>query len=147
MADSLLIRKMKEEDLVKCLELTVQLGYPNNSLEDLKKRFIQISRQNQDELFVATINNDVVGWLHMELRWMLEVEHRATVSAIVVDEKVRGQGVGKKLMSFAEEWGRARGVSVLSLQSSTHRKQTHAFYESIGWAKTKEHYQFQKKLK
>ena len=48
---------------------------------------------------------------------------------MVVDETVRGSGIGRCLMERAEEWTRERGYNTVQLRSNVTRAAAHAFYE------------------
>ena len=55
---------------------------------------------------------------------------------LVVSEKSRRQGVGKKLVSYIEECARERNCYFVMLMSLAKRKEAHIFYESIGYSKS-----------
>ena len=61
---------------------------------------------------------------------------RATVESVRVDEKSRGQGIGRELMLFAIE--RAREEKCVSMQLTTNadRADAHRFYENLGFKGT-----------
>ena len=96
---------MNKFDSIKCKELTIQLGYPNN-VADFDKRYSLINKLPHHHLVVAETLNEklVVAWMHLEIRYLLFSSFRVQISAIVVDEKMRGQGIGKKLLTYAENW-------------------------------------------
>ncbi|MFX0145476.1 MAG: GNAT family N-acetyltransferase [Candidatus Hodarchaeota archaeon] len=54
--------------------------------------------------------------------------------------------MGKLLMKHAEEWSRTRGCQGLRLRSNIIRENAHAFYERIGYGKTKTQWVFRKVL-
>lgn len=54
---------------------------------------------------------------------------------MVVSEKSRRQGVGKKLVRYIEERARERNCYFVMFTSMAKRKEAHMFYESIGYPK------------
>jgi ribosomal protein S18 acetylase RimI-like enzyme len=53
------------------------------------------------------------------------------VEGVVVDEAMRGQGIGRALMEKVVEIARAEGFSSVNLSSRPHREAANALYESL----------------
>jgi GNAT superfamily N-acetyltransferase len=68
------------------------------------------------------------------------VLHRAgpvgRLTALVVDESARGQGVGRKLVNAAEVFFAARGCVLVEVTSNSGLTDAHAFYVRLGYAAT-----------
>ena len=91
--------------------------------------------------FVAETKQDgVIGWMHVSVTPLLEVERRAEVNGLVVDEKVRSCGAGGELLKATENWARKMGCVGMSVRSNVLRKRAHGFYLKRGY----EHYKTQK---
>lgn len=136
-AEPFQIRHMKSEDLEAVTLLTVQLGYPN-SHQEIKARFKRIEALPGYGLFVAKSNEGtVLGWvqINQEAETIL-TEAKAELTALVVDEKCRNQGVGAALLKRAEEWAKGNGLSLIRLRSSNHREGAHRFYLREGYEQT-----------
>jgi len=58
------------------------------------------------------------------------------VTALVVDEAARGQGIGRALVAAAETLLAERGCVLIEVTSNKTRVDAHAFYESIGYTAT-----------
>ena len=82
----------------------------------------------------------VIGWLHVSVSPLLEVELRAEVNGLVVDDDERSRGTGALLLQAAEEWARIRGCKNMSVRSNVIRERAHQFYLRHGY----EHYKTQK---
>jgi GNAT superfamily N-acetyltransferase len=76
--------------------------------------------------FVARDELGVVGGLlgHTKWNWLY-------VTRVWVDERVRGQDIGTKLLEAAEDLARSRGCTVASLD--TFEYQARPFYEKLGY--------------
>ena len=134
------IRRARQADAERIAELSGQLGYPTTRNE-MAKRLRVALRQNNGVCFVAeTEESGVVGWVHASVTPLLEVERRAEVNGLVVDERARSQGAGWRLLLAAEEWARKKRCKGMSVRSNVLRERAHGFYERHGY----EHYKTQK---
>ena len=86
-------------------------------------------------VYVATGDDRVVGTFALLI--MDNLAHlgapSAVVEDVVVDERHRGRGIGRALMTFAIDHARARGCYKLALSSNTARPAAHAFYRALGF--------------
>ena len=90
---------------------------------------------------VATDGGEVVGLATVHLRHALNhAAPLAQLSLLVVDERVRGRGVGRALVAAAEAWAREQGCHRMIVTTALQRSDAHAFYERIGYAHTGRRY-------
>lgn len=143
------VRPMTRGDLSAVTTLCAQLGYPETE-EAIAHRFELLLASPHDTLLVAEDTQDaderVVGWIHLAGRVVLEAEPFAQVAGIVVDERVRGRGVGRALMAAAEAWAAARGYDEVRLWSNIVRERAHRFYEGLGYEHVKTSKVFRKAI-
>ncbi len=108
----------------------------------------QIKRINKDEktlLLSATDDeNRAVGYIEAQVYDTPYAETYVNIMALAVDGKFQGKGLGKKLLSAAEDWGKSKGAVGIRLESSTYRTEAHKFYEACGYECAKEHKNFKK---
>ena len=143
---SLSIRRMRSEDAAPVAALTTQLGYP--ATEDVIRRRIDLITNRPDaSLFVAAQGDTVVGWLHVQAMCSLENDPRGEIWGLVVSERARGTGVGRRLVEAAEQWAVVRGLGVMSLRSNQLRTDAHKFYEHLGYTVVKTQSAFRKNLR
>lgn len=86
---------------------------------------------NWDELtfaFQACVDGKPVGDLIGDYNPHWGLGH---VALLHVSEEVRGQGIGAKLMKLAEEFVKANGCEVMTVETPTW--QAEGFYEQIGY--------------
>lgn len=132
----LTIRDARAEDGESLAPLLEQLGYPS-PVEDLAVRVDRFANSASDRLVVAELGGRVVGLASVHVSLALEYdEPAAKLSAIVVDESCRGQGIGGALVAVIEEEARARGCRVLFLTTADRRTEAHAFYRRHGFEET-----------
>lgn len=134
MTQSVFIREATEEDLSDVLRLYQQPSLDNGAslpLEDAIAFFHKIQQYPSYRLFVAELNNQVVGTFMLLV--MDNLLHLGTASAIVeavaVDPQLQSQGIGRQMMHRAMAEARAAGCYKLVLSSNQTRDRAHAFYE------------------
>ena len=136
----LVVRRAKGSDAARLAQLAGELGYPTTSAQ-MKQRLRQIKPASQHAIFVAALPaGEVVGWLHLSVEPLLEVEIRGEVNGLVVGDGYRSLGVGAALLAAAETWARKQGCKSISVRSNVIRERAHKFYECNGY----EHYKTQK---
>ena len=141
--DKVKIRRARKSDAGRIAELCGQLGYPATSTE-ISHRLQRIKPAGQHAVLVAeTPEGKVVGWLHVSVQPLLEVELRAEVNGLVVADEERSRGAGALLLQSAEEWARRRGCKNMSVRSNVVRERAHQFYLRNGY----EHYKTQKSFR
>jgi GNAT superfamily N-acetyltransferase len=127
-------------DIPAVAALFGQLGYPTEPAA-LRARADAGARDPATRVLVAEVDGRVAGVLaihvlapwHVATRWAL-------VSALVVDESVRGGGTGAALLAAAEAHARAAGCSHVELSSNERRTRAHAFYERAGFAEVRKRF-------
>lgn len=127
------IVEMKLGDLEQVTRLGAQLGYPF-SVDEIAKRFDVVSKLPTHKLFVAKVGSSVTGWVHVNIESpSILSDTRAEISALVVDEKNRGKGVGRALMNAAEAWVISKNINLIRLRSNIIRNDAHKFYQQLGY--------------
>ena len=140
------IRQARQGDATRIGELSGQLGYPTPTRE-MAARLKLVRKEKNGACFVAeTREHGVVGWAHVSVTPLLEVERRAELNGLVVDERVRSRGAGGSLLQAAEEWARNRRCRGMSVRSNVLRERAHGFYQRHGYEHYKTQKAFRKKL-
>lgn len=134
------IRRARQTDAARIAELSGQLGYPTTARAMAGRMKLALREKNGACLVAETKEEGVVGWVHVSVTPLLEVERRAEVNGLVVDEKVRSRGAGWSLLLAAEEWARKKRCKGMSVRSNVLRERAHGFYLRHGY----EHYKTQK---
>ena len=138
---------MTAADVERVAALSGELGYPSTP-EQVTSRFRLIEERPDAIAFVATdAGGSVQGWVHVYGRYHLESDRTAEIGGLVVAPELRGQGIGRTLMSAAESWSRERGYGQVRLGSNVLRAEAHRFYQGLGYTIAKSHYRFQKTIR
>lgn len=113
----------------------------------MSARLRQALKERRSACFVAeTPEHGVIGWVHVSVTPLLEVDRRAEVNGLVVDERVRSQGAGWRLLEAAEQWARKMRCEGMSVRSNVIRERAHEFYLRHGYEHYKTQKAFRKKL-
>ncbi len=135
--DSLRIRPAASGDAATLGRLLEQLGYPTDA-DEIPQRIEKLHARPGTMVLVAeNENGEPVGVVTVHLfQTMHANEPAAWLTALVVEEKARGQGVGSALVARAEEWAIEHGALRISLTSALHRERAHEFYKSRDYEHT-----------
>ena len=133
------IRRARLQDAEQLAELSGQLGYPASRAK-IVQRMKRMRPAAEHAIFVAETGKNVTGWLHVSVTPLLEVDLRAEVNGLVVDEHQRSLGAGAQLLQAAEQWAAEKGCKSMSVRSNVVRERAHGFYLQQGY----EHYKTQK---
>jgi GNAT superfamily N-acetyltransferase len=137
---SVKIRSARPADAARLAELSGQLGYPTKR-EDMVRRMRNLKPAAQHAAMVAeSPKRKVIGWVHVSVSPLLEVDLRAEVNALVIADDERSRGAGALLLRAAEEWARKHKCRNMSVRSNVVRARAHEFYLRNGY----EHYKTQK---
>jgi len=140
------VRRVRSADGERLAELAGQLGYPT-SAKEMKVRLRDVLRDRDAACFVAEDGvGRVLGWTHVSVTPLLEVERRAEVNGLVVDEAVRSQGAGALLLQAGEKWARGKKCKGMSVRSNVIRERAHGFYLRNGYEHCKTQKAFRKVL-
>ncbi len=142
---ALRIRPARDRDCEAIAEYSGELGYTASAAET-RERLLRIGADGNQAVFVAESENAVVGWIHVFESQRIESRPFAEVGGLVVAEGARARGIGRSLMSSAEEWARSRGLERLRARSNVTRSAAHQFYERLGYRSSKRQSCFEKQL-
>lgn len=133
-APTLVIRRSCCEDVHQMLPLMRQLRYPTTP-GVLKERLAMMENHDQLCSLVAELDGAVVGTIFLKQHQTHDMANPVTgITALVVDEKHRGTGIGKRLLSEAEAWGKVRGSSQLFVSvAGDNNLNSKSFYEYSGF--------------
>lgn len=128
------IRVANERDCDSLVALISQLGYQVDA-EDIKQRLDVYSRSGLNQVLVAVDQGSIVGLAVLNTLMPLHVNGAwGVISALVVDESVRGKGIGARLLEVSDGYFRGLGCVQVELSSGAHRLEAHKFYRANGFA-------------
>ena len=125
-----------------------ELGYDVN-LDIVKKQIEKLTKDNNHHIIIGFENEQtrkIIGFVHAEFYESIYMDTGLNILALAVNSNFQGQGIGKKLMSFIEDYALKNNISFIRLNSNVRRTEAHKFYESIGYVCDKTQKRLIKKL-
>jgi len=143
--DALIIRKARYKDFEDIADLCDQLGYQTES-EDIPLRLKQISDLSHHAVFVAELDDLVIGWIHVYLCPLLVSPLQAQLGGLVVHSSQRGKGIGTRLLQQAEAWSHSHACQYLTISTNITRTDTHKFYDHLSYQNIKTEHVLRKEI-
>ncbi len=130
-----LIRPAEARDGAALARLIGQLGYAVTEGEAAER--LAAMRAENRLVLVAELDGAVIGCLSTSV---MRVLHRPApvgrISMMVVDEALRGRGIGAELVRAAEQALAQQGCYMVEVTSHVRRIDAHRFYERLGYERT-----------
>lgn len=130
-----MIRRAGGGDAEALARLIGQLGYEVSAGEVVDR--LALMEAEGRAVLVAERGGAVAGCLTTSV---MRVLHRPApvgrISMMVVEEALRGQGIGAALVRAAEEALAAQGCYMVEVTSNLKRTEAHRFYEKLGYERT-----------
>ena len=136
---SLVVREASEADLEAVVGLVRELAGTLGDQEGIdpsgvRERLPEVLSDPRSRIFVAELDGEVVGLVHVCLRRSLL--HRGPsgiVEELIVSKRHRDRGVGKRLLSAAIEWCRERGCAEVEVSTGWGNAAGLALYRGLGF--------------
>lgn len=105
---------------------------------EIISQLAQIIEDTEAAVFVAELNQEIVGFAEVYFRQNAPNPAAVTynygyLQSLMVDERFRGQGIGRQLMRVAEGWARAKGAEEMRLETWEFPAGPLKFYENSGY--------------
>ena len=127
------VREATPDDAEAVAELLQQLGYPNTP-DSVRSRLDELSLKSDYRAFVAECGGQVAGVVGFHVIQFFERDGLwCRLTALVVGDRFRGRGVGRRLVEHVEAIATDLGCSQVELNSGEQRIGAHAFYSHLGY--------------
>ena len=137
------IRAARLEDATALSELLAELGFPTPAAITAER--LDAMARASELVFVAVRDETVLGLVTVHITPVL---HRSApvgrLTALVVYQCARRQGIGQALVEAAEAALASEGCELVEVTSNKQLTDAHAFYERLGYDATS--LRFQKSL-
>ncbi|QIN82287.1 GNAT family N-acetyltransferase [Rubrobacter tropicus] len=141
------IRPGRKEDAAEAARLWMQSAEEHTAhdpvyatapdAEKAMRRFLaDLARNSYAFVFVATVEDQTVGFVSGELREgspTFMPKTWASVDDVFVDPGHRNGGIGRALIASVEGWARQKGANGVSLQVAAANARGRKFYEDLGF--------------
>ena len=141
----MIIREATIEDAFAICNIScADLGY-DCSCEFVSTRISNLDK-GREKVFVAEVNGIVAGYIHAEKYQTLYFEPMINILGLAVSSEFRRRGIGRMLLKRAERWANEVGIHKIRLNSGASRKETHSFYQAMGYNNEKGQIRFIKDI-
>ena len=131
-SEALTFRAAAPGDATRIAELLTDEGYPV-APTDIVARLERFTG-DESEVIVADQGGDVIGFIAVQAVPRFEHDDRfVRILAVIVDAGARERGVGHRLMTEAEAFGRRHGAAFVEITAGHHRPEARQLYESLGY--------------
>lgn len=132
------IRPLRKDDIDAIMQLHRELGWNPAFKADgttLRQRLSGLIDEDQALLFVAELNERVVGYIHGQIvTYLLFAGREMLITELFVCEEARGLGVGKALMALIEaEAIRAKCFRISVTNGRERESYRRGFYPGLGY--------------
>lgn len=141
------IRRARVDDAPQLARLSRELGYPSAD-EQMRRRLETIGARADHVVLTAERGREapILGWIHAARTILLESGECAQILGLVVDGTARRGGLGRRLVTGAEQWTRALGLRRIVVRSNVAREASHLFYPALGYGLAKTQRVYAKQL-
>jgi GNAT superfamily N-acetyltransferase len=128
------IRSARSADADEMNVLLEQLGYAQDGQAATATRIQAWADDPAGAAYVAEDGASLLGVIAVHVCPFFEREGAwARITALVVSERARGQGVGSQLVAAAESFAAEHGCIRMEVTSADRRHAAHRFYEHCGY--------------
>lgn len=128
------IRPVRSADAEAVNELLEQLGYAQDGPLPTAARIRKWAGDPTSAAFVADVDGELHGVIAVHVCPFFEHNGAwARIVALVVSDRVRGRGVGSRLVTAAESFAADHGCDRMEVTSNDRRSAAHRFYERRGY--------------
>jgi len=134
------IKEAGKKDLPDILKLYADSDIDNGkilSIEGAEAIFNKMKTYPNYKIYIAVGQDKILGTFSLSI--MDNIAHlgksSGLVESVVVEEKIRSKGIGKKMMEYALNICRKNNCYKMCLSSNLIRTKAHDFYEKLGFKK------------
>lgn len=105
---------------------------------ELASRITAVMRSGDSVILVAVLGTAVIGLAEVHVREDEPIAARVQqrfghLQSLIVEEEVRGRGIGGALLAAGERWSRARGVAEMRVDTWEFEAGPLGFYRRLGY--------------
>jgi GNAT superfamily N-acetyltransferase len=135
MHPSIEIRVATVQDAGQISLLIHELGYVF-SPQQLRQKLIDLQGSKTDRVLVAVSGEELLGCISLHVIPLFHAEgNLGRITALVVSEHRRDQGIGHALIMQSHQWFEAAFCVRFEVTSGDQRERAHRFYERHGYAR------------
>ena len=142
-----MIRTVQVKDAGQIRDLCHQsLGY-DSTLEKVAAQIDKFNLPDSDHfcfVYEEEQTGNILGYVEAEVYESLYSDAGLNILGLAVFPSAQGRGIGRQLMERVEDLAKSKHYAFIRLNSASHRKEAHIFYEHIGYEGNKTQKRFLK---
>ena len=142
-----MIRGVQVKDAGQIRDLCRQaLGY-DSTLEKVAAQIDKFNSPVSDHfcfVYEEDQTGNILGYVEAEVYESLYSDAGLNILGLAVFPSAQGRGIGRQLMERVEDLAKSKHYAFIRLNSASHRKEAHVFYERIGYEGNKTQKRFLK---
>ena len=131
-----MIRSVQVKDAGQIRDLCHQaLGY-DSTLEKVAAQIDKFNSPVSDHfcfVYEEDQTGNILGYVEAEVYESLYSDAGLNILGLAVFPSAQGRGIGRQLMERVEDLAKSKHYAFIRLNSASHRKEAHIFYEHIGY--------------
>ena len=137
-----LVRASETKDLPVLIELlralfSIEADFSFDEEKQRRGLELMLEDTTQRCVFVAEIDGEVVGMCSVQtLISTAQGAPKGWIEDVCVDERFRGEGIGRMLLKAVDDWCLSRGMRRLQILCDTQNAPAMHFYKRLGWQPT-----------
>ncbi len=137
MTDEISIGPVTKDDFHDWLAMALQL-WPDYEPDELRAILEGLIPDAKQEPFICRLaDGSPAGFLDLSTRTDYVEGTKSSpvgyIEGIFVQEQLRGQGIGRALVEFAEDWAAEKGFTELASDAELDNTDSHEFHKSVGF--------------
>ncbi|MDR3647159.1 MAG: GNAT family N-acetyltransferase [Candidatus Babeliales bacterium] len=127
-----MIDEAKKTDVQELIILLQELGY-NFTEQEIQEKITTYATTKHNKLFTNRLNGKICGFLAFDFSDSFIKGPSGKIDTLIVKQEYRSLGIGKQLVSHAENYAKQLGCTLISVTSSNPRIGAHKFYEKLDY--------------
>ena len=144
MSDDIIIAKAQDSDRGFIFALAPRLAevaklswHSEETVQKMQDDYMteMLSKRSAQQILLIAKKSDLpLGFIHAcEHKDEISAEVCGTITLLAVSPSAQGLGIGKRLMTAAENWAKAQGYRLLHFEVFANNDKAYGFYQNLGF--------------
>jgi GNAT superfamily N-acetyltransferase len=126
------IEIIRADDILTIIPLLIKLN-SKTPLNLLKKRVLEMSKLSNYECVGLYVDGQLAGISGLWYTTRHYIGKSAEPDHVIIDESVRGNGIGKQFFNWINEHVKVKGCEAIELNAYSGNTKSHKFYYNQGY--------------
>ena len=131
-----MIKRAIENDDFILAELAIEM-WKNNTIDELKKEFVEILNSDKSACFIKYIEDEPIGFSQCSIRCDYvegcDTSFVGYLEGVFIDDKYRCNGFAKELFNACEQWAKEKGCREFASDCELDNNESLKFHMAMGF--------------